>query len=140
MARMAFDPRKLLAAPPPSRDGESGNAPPDAPLAGNRNETVQRLQIGLFGLGAMVLLVGLANIIMTSAQQNQADAVPEAAPTVAVDEQEADGGSDPLADAGVVPEVSSEPSPQPPITPPATLPAAPSAAQPAVPGDAREQD
>jgi len=78
---------------------------PPAPLSGTRSQALQRLQIGLFGLGAMILLVALANIIMTSAQQNQARVVPEAAPTVQKAQQ---GARDPLADAGVVPDVPSE--------------------------------
>ena len=78
-------------------------ATPIVPLAGTRSQSMQRLQIGLFGLAAMVLLVGLANIILTNAQQNQARVVPDAAPTVAAEEQAAPA-SDPLADAGVVPD------------------------------------
>ena len=67
-----------------------------------RGQAMQRMQIGLAGLAAMVLLVGLASIIMTSAQQNQADVVPEAASTVSVREP-VEPVSDPLADMGVVP-------------------------------------
>ena len=81
--------------------------PPEAPLAGTRSQAMQRLQIGLFGLAAMILLVSLANIILTNAQQNEARVVPEAAPTVAADE-EAAPVSDPLADAGVVPDMPHE--------------------------------
>lgn len=80
---------------------------PPAPLSGTRSQALQRLQIGLFGLGAMILLVALANVIMTSAQHNQARVVPEAAPTVSGKAQQ--GPSDPLADAGVVPDVPSQP-------------------------------
>ena len=80
-----------------------------APLAGTRSQSVQRLQIGLFGLAAMVLLVGLANIILTNARENEARVVPEAAPTVAA-EQQAAPGSDPLADAGVVPDRPDDPA------------------------------
>ncbi|MFC4254613.1 hypothetical protein GRI97_04195 [Altererythrobacter xixiisoli] len=68
---------------------------------------MQRLQVGLFGLAAMVLLVGLANIIMNSAQENQARVVPEAAPTIAVSPSSTPA-SDPLADAGVVPDFPGE--------------------------------
>ena len=75
-----------------------------APLAGTRSQSMQRLQIGLFGLAAMLLLVGLANIILANARENEARVVPEAAPTVAA-EAEAAPGSDPLADAGVVPDL-----------------------------------
>jgi len=84
---------------------------PATPLAGTRSQSVQRLQIGLFGLGAMVLLVGLANIILTNARENEARVVPEAAPTV-VGEQAAAPGSDPLADAGVAPDLPAEPAAQ----------------------------
>ena len=82
-------------------------SPPEAPLSGTRSQAMQRLQIGLFGLAAMVLLVSLANIILTNAQQNEARVVPEAAPTVAAGE-ESTPVSDPLADAGVVPDMPDE--------------------------------
>jgi len=78
-----------------------------APLAGTRSQSMQRLQIGLFGLAAMLLLVGLANIILANARDNEARVVPEAAPTIAA-EAEAAPGSDPLADAGVVPDLPAE--------------------------------
>jgi hypothetical protein len=81
--------------------------PPEAPLAGTRSQAMQRLQIGLFGLAAMILLVSLANIILTNARQNEARVVPEAAPTVAAGE-EAAPVSDPLAQAGVVPDMPHE--------------------------------
>jgi len=76
-----------------------------APLAGSRNQSIQRLQVGLFGLAAMVLLVALANIIRNNAEQNEATVVPEAAPTVTEGEAQV---SDPLADAGVVPDVATD--------------------------------
>lgn len=82
---------------------------PPAPLSGNRSQALQRLQIGLFGLGTMVLLVTLANIIMTNAQQNDARVVPEAASTVA--QKDASGASDPLADAGVLPDAPADTEP-----------------------------
>jgi hypothetical protein len=65
---------------------------------------MQRLQIGLFGLAAMILLVSLANIIKTNAAQNEARVVPEAESTVTAEESAAPV-SDPLADAGVVPDM-----------------------------------
>jgi hypothetical protein len=95
MPAMASDPLDTL---PPM---------PEAPLAGTRSQAMQRLQIGLFGLAAMILLVSLANIILTNAQQNEARVVPEAAPTVAA-EQSVGPASDPLADAGVVPDMPDE--------------------------------
>ncbi|MEJ5978707.1 hypothetical protein WG901_18785 [Novosphingobium sp. PS1R-30] len=64
-----------------------------------RAQAVHRLQIGLFGLAAMLLLVGLANIIMDRARlAEEADAIPSMAETPA-----AKAASDPLADIGVVP-------------------------------------
>lgn len=65
-----------------------------------RAHAVHRLQVGLFGLCAMLLLVGLANIIMDRARLAEDEspvtevAMPPAAPQAA---------SDPLADIGVVP-------------------------------------
>jgi hypothetical protein len=81
-----------------------------APLSGTRAQALQRLQIGLFGLGAMVLLVGLANIVIERAEQTEAGTVPEAAATVAPNAG-APQASDPLADAGVAPEAAPEPTP-----------------------------
>ena len=95
---MADDPTQLL----PLIRGKPG------PLSGTRAQATQRVQIGLLGLGLMILLVGLANIIMDNAQQNQALVVPEAAPTVAVTPPPP--ASDPLADAGVVPGMSGDTS------------------------------
>ncbi|MBW8754215.1 MAG: hypothetical protein JF595_08680 [Sphingomonadales bacterium] len=64
-----------------------------------RAQAVHRMQIGLFGLAAMLLLVGLANIIMDRARlAEDADMSPEAAASVS-----AKNPSDPLADIGVVP-------------------------------------
>ena len=40
-----------------------------------RAQAVHRLQIGISGLAAMLLLVGLANIIMDRARQNEAEEV-----------------------------------------------------------------
>lgn len=74
-----------------------------------RAVTIQRLQVGLIGLGSMVLLVGLANVIQDRARLAEELSVPEAAPTVAPAEPPA--LSDPLADAGVVPDLPAEPTP-----------------------------
>jgi hypothetical protein len=71
-------------------------APPSAREA--RAQAVHRLQVGLLGLCAMLLLVGLANIIMDRARLADADnPVPEAT------EGAAKPATDPLADIGVVP-------------------------------------
>ena len=109
---MALDPRRLF---PGARAAANAAAAADeraaAPLAGTRAERVQRVQVGLFGLGAMVLLVALADIVITRAQETQANAVPEAAPTTAP--SNTPEPRDPLADAGVVPELPGEPDAQP---------------------------
>lgn len=97
---MALDPRDLLRP--------RGSPSEPAPLAGTRAERIQRLQIGLFGIGAMVLLVALADVVISRVEQTQASAVPEAAPTV--QPRETAAPRDPLADAGVVPELPAEPS------------------------------
>lgn len=84
----------------------------DMPSAGlARTEAVQRLQVGLFGIGAMVLLVGLASIIGGQAEKTEQLAVPEAAPTI--EASDAPAQANPLADAGVVPDIAAEPSPSP---------------------------
>ena len=62
-----------------------------------RAQSVHRLQIGLFGLAAMLLIVGLANIIMDRARLGDASAAPHDASAVA------SPANDPLADIGVVP-------------------------------------
>lgn len=76
-----------------------------------RAEAVQRLQVGLFGIGAMVLLVGLASIIGGQVDRNDQLAPPEAAPTT--EPGAAPAQANPLADAGVVPDIAAEPSPSP---------------------------
>lgn len=86
-------------------------APDGAPLGGTRAEAMQRLQIGLFGIGAMVLLVGLANVIGTQANMTEQSAVPEAAPTT--EPTAAAPQSNPMADAGIVPDIPASPSPSP---------------------------
>lgn len=90
----------------PSLAGAAEGELASAPLGGSRAEAVQRLQIGLSGLAAMLLLVGLANIIQDRAQVSEASAVPEAAPTVAP--AEVAPLTDPLADAGVVPDMPAD--------------------------------
>ena len=95
-----LDPRELLAtSPKPENEA-------DLPLVGTRRENVQRLQIGLFGILSMVLLIALADIVISRADQAEATSVPEAAPTVA--QPESSETRDPLADAGVVPELPAE--------------------------------
>ena len=86
----------------------------DEPIAGSilvrpdrkRAEAVHRLQIGAAGLGAMVLLIGLANVIMERAELTEPAQVPEAVATI-----EPTGNppkNDPLAEAGVVPDMPAQ--------------------------------
>jgi hypothetical protein len=101
---MALHPTKLLL---PSDTNRANGA---APLAGTRSQSVQRLQVGLIGLAAMILLVGLAGIITSRAEQTEAGVVPEAASTSSAGTAAA-AASDPLADAGVVPDMPSSAAP-----------------------------
>ena len=80
-------------------------------LGGTRAQAMQRLQVGVFGLATMVLLIALAQIIMNQAREAEALVVPEAAPTVAPSDTPAPA-SDPLADAGVGPDLPAEPEPE----------------------------
>lgn len=106
------DPGTALSGQPET--GEISTPPNQA-----RAEAIQRLQIGLFGIGAMVLLVGLASIIGSQADLADQAAVPEAAPTT--EPTAAPPQANPLADAGVVPDITAEPSPSP-APPPLDLP------------------
>ena len=82
-----------------------------APLGGTRAEAMQRLQVGLAGIGAMLLLVALANVIQNRARVSDEQAVPEAAPTTEPSAEQT--VNDPLADAGIVPDMPAEPEQQP---------------------------
>lgn len=75
-----------------------------------RAQSVHRLQIGLFGLCAVLLIVGLANVIMDRAQTVEAEDPIEQ--VIAADEPEAKPVVDPLADAGVVPAADPTPAPE----------------------------
>lgn len=63
-----------------------------------RAQAVHRLQIGLFGLAAMLLIVGLANIIMDRARLGETGMAQHSEAAAS-----ATAASDPLADIGVVP-------------------------------------
>ena len=69
-----------------------------------RAQAVQRLQVGLAGLAAMLLLVGLASVI--NEQLRRSDPAPVASASVA-----ASPTSDPLADVGVFPQVDTSAPP-----------------------------
>ncbi|HKX79485.1 MAG TPA: hypothetical protein VJM34_13275 [Novosphingobium sp.] len=66
-----------------------------------RSQSVQRLQVGMFGLCAMLLLVALANVIMDRAKLSEA--VDPMEQVIAADDAEKKQATDPLADIGVVP-------------------------------------
>ncbi len=92
-------------------------------LAGTRAQSIQRLQIGISGLAAMALLVGLATVIMDRARQTDAGAVPGAASTTAANVSQP--VNDPLADAGVAPDGVAPPRQQPTIGEPNRIPPPP---------------
>lgn len=58
----------------------------------------------------MVLLIGLATVIGNQADLTQQSAVPDAAPTT--EPTDAQTQSNPLADAGIVPDIPVEPEPE----------------------------
>ncbi len=87
----------------------AGDEPVVSPLAGTRAQRIQRLQVGLFGLAAMVMVLGLADIIMSTAENNQIATIEELPPVSAKDVPPPTPQRDPLAEAGVVPELPAEP-------------------------------
>nr|WP_137676291.1 hypothetical protein [Parerythrobacter lutipelagi] len=89
-------------------------APPSAvpPLGGTRSEAVHRLQVGLSGIASVVLIVALADTIMSRADESEASAVPEAAATVEPFEGDSPR-NDPLSEAGLVPDLPTSPTPSP---------------------------
>ena len=76
---------------------------PQAPLGGTRAEALRRLQIGAVGVVAVLLLIGLASIIKDRAAQTETTSVAAAAATSAPGTDAA--VADPLAEAGVVPDI-----------------------------------
>jgi len=90
------------------------------PLGGTRAEALQRLQVGLAGIGAMLLLVGLANVIQGRAELSESTSVPDAAPTTEPSIHTPQ--RDPLADAGLVPDMPAEAVPAEPEQEQAVLP------------------
>lgn len=105
-------PRRTTAAEQAGVGLVRSGAPGDREL---RSQAVHRLQIGLFGLGGMLLMVGLANIVMERARQSEAataSATPVAAITTPGDAETTASASDPLVDMGVAPELPvNKPSP-----------------------------
>lgn len=92
-----------MASQPPHRVNEGLNGPqhfvpPNAREL--RAQSVQRLQTGLFGIAAVLLVVGLANIINDRARLNESVST---SPSAQASASASPGSSDPLADIGVVP-------------------------------------
>jgi len=79
-----------------------------------RAQAVHRLQVGLFGLGAILLLISLANVIMERAAL--ADKAMSLDPAI---EASATAANDPLVDMGVAPELPVGAAPAAPASPPA---------------------
>lgn len=77
-----------------------------------RTQSVHRLQVGLLGMCAMLLLVGLANIIMERAMLSE-DKTDPTEEVIAVDAEPKKPAADPLADIGVVPSADPTPEPEP---------------------------
>lgn len=112
--------RTLKHRAPAPPGGQAGAFPP-APLGGTRSEALRRLQMGVIGVVAVLLLIGLASIIKDRATETESTAVAGAAPTRSP--SASTPAADPLAEAGVVPEIPASPSSS--AVAPATGPAAP---------------
>ena len=95
--------RKLFSTGTDAKDDEPVEG---APLGGSRTEAIHRLQVGVVGLCAMVLVMGVASAISNRAAVSENAAVPDAAPTT--EPSASPSPSDPLADAGVVPVVPAD--------------------------------
>ena len=92
-----------MASQPPQRVNGGLSAPQQfvPPTARElRAQAVQRLQTGLFGIAAVLLVVGLANIINDRARLNEAA---NTAPAAQASASASPASSDPLAEIGVVP-------------------------------------
>lgn len=83
--------------------------PAEPAYSSGRAEVMKRLQIGLVGLGAMLLMVALANVVMDRAKESDGTTVPEAAATVEA-KPSTPTVADPLVDVGVVPEMPAAPA------------------------------
>ena len=90
-----------MATDPPIVQTEDDDTPL-VPPGKLRSEAVRRLQIGLAGVLTMILMVSLANIIRDRANDTEQTTVPN---PVASSEEATNPAKDPLADAGVVPEL-----------------------------------
>jgi hypothetical protein len=98
---MARSIRSRAPAPPGASNGHGTLT--EAPLGGTRSEAMRRLQMGAVGVVAVLLLIGLASIIKDRATQTENNSVAEAAATTAPPASTV--APDPLAEAGVVPDM-----------------------------------
>lgn len=92
-----------MATQPPRRVVQPFSAPQHYVPPGARElraQAVQRLQSGLFGIAAIILVVGLASIINDRARLAEGGSQPRTAASASTG---AKSNSDPLAEAGVVP-------------------------------------
>lgn len=97
------------SGPGPGTANATGKTPAmPVPLGGTRAEAMRRLQMGLIGVVAVLLLVGLASVIKDRAVQTESDSVAAAAATRPPESSPA--GNDPLAEAGMVPEIPAGPT------------------------------
>ena len=96
-----------VPGPPGTPSEAAPGALAEAPLGGSRAEAMRRLQMGGIGVCAVIVLIGLASIIEDRAKQTDSTAVAEAAATTAP--SPATAAPDPLADAGVVPDMTASP-------------------------------
>ena len=81
---------------------------PVAPPRRSRANSIQRLQIGLTGLGAILLVIAVAGIIKDRVDETEATIVADAGEAPPV---EAEPQNDALVDAGLVPDLPAEPTP-----------------------------
>lgn len=91
-----------MATQPPRRVVQPFSSPQHYVPPGARElraQAVQRLQSGLFGIAAIILVVGLASIINDRARLAEGGSQPR----TAASGTGAKSNSDPLAEAGVVP-------------------------------------
>lgn len=92
-----------------SRKPPVGELPDVTVNDARRARTMQRLQVGITGIVMMILLVGLASVIQNRAAETDATTVPAAAPTT--EPTSSPQQSDPLVEAGVVPDLPASPTP-----------------------------
>ena len=97
----------VMAIVDPIPPGESSRG-----ASGRRSQALYRLQVGGIGLGFILLVVGVANVVIDRAQEVEETAVPEA--KIAAPKTDETQASDPLAEIGVVP--SPEPTAPTPTT------------------------